>query len=53
MNCNSCKKELKSIVKSNIELFACINEHCHKYGIVVCNPYSYIDQQIKEIFKEK
>lgn len=49
MNCNLCKRELKSIIQTNIELFACINEGCNKYGVVVCDPYSYIDKCIKEI----
>ncbi len=50
MNCNLCKKELKSIVKPNIELYTCINEICVKYGVIVCDPYSYVDKCINEIF---
>ena len=50
MECNSCRKKLKIILNVNTKIYTCENNKCHKYGILICNPYSEVDECIKEIF---
>ena len=52
MQCNSCSKKLKLIVDTNTPLYTCENNKCHYYCVIVCNPFSQIDEDIKEIFNQ-
>lgn len=53
MNCKACNKKLNVILMVNIPLYTCANERCNKYGILVCDPYSEVDECIKQIYEEE